>query len=277
VGGGDEAEKGPQGEAEETLVARIEGIAEARWKAFSGGLGGEGSADQRTEDRLQAAARLLATTFLSERGSSDREALREAVALAADPGSPKEFRLLAAACLERIGMSEDAHRIVGEVGAPTRGATAGVGGLAAQRGVFRLERVAFATRIEGPGQFRAAEEEDLKPGSTIYLYGEFRDAATALQDGDTPSYRRHFSADLTLLDADQRVVESIEFLPREQGAHVSRHPDDLVNFWARLRIPDDPSAGPYRVIVHAKDVLAGICAQEEIQFGDGQRRAHSAR
>lgn len=274
-------------ELHEDLVAQVESLVTAHWERISGGLGGDHVPDGRADDGLQAAAHLLAVTFLGEPRPTDLSCLRDAVALAGDPGSPRQYRLLAAACLERIGRPEDAQRIVGEVYAPVRAAPGTIlpralepsegERPAAGSGAFRLERVSFATRIEGPGQFTSADAEDLTPGATVYIYGEFRDAAAVLEQADTPGYRRHFSGNLTLLDRGGRVLDTIEFLPRERGAHVSPRPDDLVNFWARFSVPADLSAGPYRVAIHATDVLAGTSAREELQFDGGGQGAQVPR
>ena len=271
------------------LVSQLVEASTANFKELSGGLG-QTPDEGREHARIQAAVSLLALSFLAAEPGIDKKVLEEAVQASLGEAGAPEHRLIAAAYLQRCGMTSDACRIVREFLSTSREAEATAQPLAgtsstedpAEAVPFQLSRLTFARSIEGPGQFVPAAPGDIHPGKTILIYGEFKNPRSVEQpavDGNGgPGYYRSFSAYLRVYASTGEEVDHLEFLSKERGSHTSLRPDELVNFWARYRIPADLASGKYRLVVTARDHVGKSTASAELELSLQRRtRTSSAR
>jgi hypothetical protein len=240
-----------------SLIEELESRWSRQWSSLPGGIG------QVDEDpqREQLAKRLLAIGFLRPGSAEAPRSIEEALSYARATLREPEHKLMAAAFLESAGRREEAVELVAEVsggiGAP------GTETALAER--FRLENLAFARSIEGPGKFTVAEPEDLRAGKTVLVYGEFRNFRSVLDSrGDTPVHHRAFAASLELLGESGEKVDRLDFLPEGRGYQAAAEQGAIVNFWARYRISPNLAPGKYRIVVEAKDLLGGAQSSSEL-------------
>lgn len=250
------------------------------WEALHRILGGRGG-DELRGGALGTAARLIALSFLADGADLNRELLEDAVALAVDERSAPEYRLLAAAYLQKHGTRDEAARAVsglclaaGESVVPAVGRSAAPSGEAPppEAGGFRLRKLSFAKKIDGPGRFDPADPGDAGPGKTLLVYGEFEDyRSLAETDPSTGAilFRRQFAASLQLIGPDGEELDRLEFLPKDRGIHTSPLAEDTINFWARYRIPATLRSGSYRIRIEAEDAIGGAKARGELHFEVG--------
>jgi hypothetical protein len=261
VRSGPEVRDTPQSHALETwpdgsLITELESRWSRQWSDLPGGIGGMDD-DPRRE---KLATRLLAIGFLRSPEAEPPRSIEEALAYARATLREPQHKLMAAAFLEGAGRRVEAVELIAEVsggiGAPLAEAPR------AER--FKLENLAFARTIEGPGKYTVLEPEDLRAGKTVLVYGEFRNFRSVLDSrGETPVHHRAFAASLKLLKESGEEVDRLDFLPEGRGYQAAGDPGAIVNFWARYRLPQSLAPGKYKLVVEGKDLLAGAQAISE--------------
>lgn len=253
-------------------------------------LGEENSADpgqpidmdttENLSERCQIGLGLAALSLLKPGGEENEEAEARAVTLDAvrvlqtDPTGGVEAKLVAAAYLERTGLTAERNSLLREVIASTPPesmdsadkpqpfvdladppvpspavSSTGTG--------FRLRDVCFAYDISGLGSYTARNDARFSPGEVALVYGEFVGFEDRTEEDESgPVYSREFSASLQLVDSVENVIEKDDFL--KPGGGVSRGPHQMhaVNFWARYEFPADLPAGNYGLQILATDQLA---------------------
>lgn len=258
-------------------VEELFGKLAAEWEALKEVLGARGE-DELRGGALGTAARLIALSFLADDVEVDRALLEDAVALAVDERSAPEYRLLAAAYLQKHGTRDEAARAVSGlclaagqtvVPAVAKHAAPSDEAPSPEASGFRLRKLSFAKKIDGPGRFDPADPADAGPGRSLLVYGEFENyRSLAETDPSTGAilFRRQFAASLELLGPDGEEIDRLEFLPRDRGFHTSSLPEETINFWARYRIPSTLRAGSYRIRIEAEDAIGGARARGELRF-----------
>ena len=239
-----------------SLITELESRWSRQWSSLPGGIGGMDDDPRREE----LARRLLAIGFLRSPEAEPPRSIEEALAYARATLREPQHKLMAAAFLEGAGRRVEAVELVAEVsggiGAPL------VEAPRAER--FKLENLAFARTIEGPGKYTVLEPEELRGGKTVLVYGEFRNFRSVLDSrGETPVHHRAFAASLKLLRESGEEVDRLDFLPEGRGYQAAGDPGAIVNFWARYRLPQSLAPGKYRLVVEGKDLLAGAQAISE--------------
>jgi hypothetical protein len=240
-----------------SLITELESRWSRQWSSLPGGIGGVDD-DPRRED---LARRLLAIGFLRSPETQPPGSIEEALAYARAALREPQHKLMAAAFLEGAGRRGEAVELVAEV-------SGGIGAPLAEApraDRFKLENLAFARSIEGPGKFTVLEPEDLRAGKSVLVYGEFRNFRSVLDSrGETPVHHRAFAASMKLLRDSGEEVDRLDFLPEGRGYQAASDPGAIVNFWARYRLPPSLAPGKYRVVVDGKDLLAGTQAISEM-------------
>ena len=239
-----------------SLITELESRWSRQWSSLPGGIGGMDDDPRREE----LATRLLAIGFLRSPGAEPHHSIEEALAYARATLREPQHKLMAAAFLEGAGRRVEAVELVAEVsggiGAPLAEASR------AER--FKLENLAFARTIEGPGKYTVLDPEELRAGKTVLVYGEFRNFRSVLDSrGETPVHHRAFAASMKLLRESGEEVDRLDFLPEGRGYQAAGDPGAIVNFWARYRLPQSLAPGKYRLVVEGKDLFAGAQAVSE--------------
>jgi hypothetical protein len=243
-----------------SLVEEIRKRLTTQWSALSGGLGETSAPDARTK----LARRLVALTFLLEDRQAEDPHFEEALAYARAQDGEATGQLLVAAYLSEAGRLEEARDLIRKLFGLDQGTR-----VIAPSEPFVLSNVNLARSIEGPGQFVPAAPIDIAPGKAVLLYGEFENFLSICEEpGDEreSTYRRCFSASLKLISASGKEVDYLNFLPESRGVHVGSAPVEIVNFWARYRIPAALKSGKYTLVVEGKDVLGEKSASASLEL-----------
>jgi hypothetical protein len=248
--------------SEESLLTELDARFSAEWTALSGGIGNPG-ADVADPRRDEAARRLIALAAI--RPPEEPGPLTEALAYSMSDRRKMEHKLLAAAYLEMQGRGDEARRLVASVAGGAPGALP----VGPTPGAFHIAGLAFARTIDGPGKFTAAPPSQVAPGKTVLIYGEFRGFHNLLQEaegGKEPVHRCAFAGSLRLISPAEEEIDRLEFLPEGRGLQEAPAAKEIVNFWARYRIPPNLKPGKHRIVVEGRDILAGSTASAEIEF-----------
>ena len=262
--------------SEDDLVEELEQRVLKAWEIVAESPDTAGLDDEYAELRHQTATRLLALTFLrNSTGDVSHAALTNTASrittTAQGLETPAEYRLLAAAHVAKSGgPPEQIAALVGPQGAAketppidaddTGATTSGENG-------FRVVRMTFARAIEGPGEFCTLPSRDVKPGKTVYIYGEFEnfDVQTP-EETKADSRLCAFSAAFELVDEENAIVEELEFLSEKHGRQRVSTSTETVNFWARYRIPDGLEPGLYHLRIRAMDRIGNATALSQLRF-----------
>ena len=240
-----------------SLITELESRWSRQWSSLPGGIGGVDDDPRREE----LARRLLAIGFLRSPETESSRSIEEALAYARATLREPQHKLMAAAFLEGAGRRVEAVELVAEV-------SGGIGAPLAEAPRterFKLENLAFARSIEGPGKYTVLEPEELRAGKSVLVYGEFRNFRSVLDSrGETPVHHRAFAASMKLLRDSGEEVDRLDFLPEGRGYQAAADPGAMVNFWARYRLPQSLAPGKYRLVVDGKDLLAGTQAISEL-------------
>ncbi|MCZ6796040.1 MAG: hypothetical protein O7J95_20725 [Planctomycetota bacterium] len=218
-----------------------------------GAVSGEGATVGPGRDRADLVRALVALNFLKPRmrllgiRPTTVEVLRGA------GEEDVESRLLAAAYLERTGFPELRDEVLRDLGSRRPGDDS------VDRYVLRIERLTFATDIEGFRRY-TVRPSIFSPGEEVRIYGEFsgyRTGMTHAEDEDsgeagTPYCR--VRGVLSLVDAEGKVVDSGPFLGGKATILTRDRPRQSINFWARYRLSPGLPAGDYRLRVSAEDL-----------------------
>ncbi len=241
----------------------------------------------------EQAQRLAALSFLKPEGDSTGVPKDVIDALLREEGLTTQYRLLAAAYLERAGAIEERDAVLDDIffglydgprqtaraaaGPPggdehrIRPVTAALDHLEAalsrgEKAGFRLRDVAFTEEINALGDYRRLESYHFVAAQEALVYGEFVGFRERIDErqSDERVYCRKFTATLTLVDASGETVDSGTFLNAEQGTSVSKTPEKRLNFWAQYRFPADLTPGDYRLLIEATDLEGSERAQFEL-------------
>ena len=287
--------------SEDDLVRELEARVLRAWQIVAKASGPAGADAEFAELQRQAATRLLALTFLrddltSEGSNEALTALATGIAGAPETAeAPVEYRLLAAAHVARS--DGDRQQIEALINDP-KGSNAlaidtaslsstvenaediGVDPLLAvvpSNMGFRVVRMTFAKAIDGPGEFCTLPSRDVKPGNTVYIYGEFEDfAVTAAEDGKADTNVCAFSASFELVDEEGGIVEELEFLSAKHGRQHVATSTETVNFWARYRIPKGLEPGRYHLRIRATDRIGNAQALSQLGFAVAKAKPGSS-
>ncbi|MBI4604247.1 MAG: hypothetical protein HY721_19990 [Planctomycetes bacterium] len=253
------------------LVSELQHRWTRRWTALSGGLGKSASTDHEPA-RREASRHVLALCFLREDHGSGDPIVAEALASAAQDDACDDNRLLAAACLKHAGMDEELHAILETFAGRSEGPAERTGETedeAPAGAPFEVVGLTFARSIEGPGKYEQLDGSEIAPGRTVLIYGEFKNFLSVAETHDRsakPSYRRAFAAELRVLSPEGEEIDRLVFLPEKRGHQTAPAHAEVMNFWARYRIPASLQPGQYQLVVEARDVLAGSTASAEMPF-----------
>ena len=273
--------------SEDSLVRELEARVLRAWEVVAQPPSTAGADAEFTELQRQAATRLLALTFLRDElapGEGRNETLMAKATGIADAPETAEasvaYRLLAAAHVAKSG--GDPQQIAALIDAQ-RGsnvaATNSPSSVAEEINVdpsladvpadegFRVVRMTFARAIEGPGEFCTLPSRDVKPGKTVYIYGEFENfAVSAAENGKVDTNVCGFSASFELVDEEGAIVEELEFLSAKHGRQHVATSTETVNFWARYRVPKGLEPGRYHLRIRAADRIGDAEALSQLAF-----------
>ena len=228
----------------------------------------DGNALERGEERRAVLQGLVALSFLKPRRQLLGILPGAVEALRRVEREDLESRLLAAAFLQRAGLTGARDDLLTETfglaGGETTGRMSGtdVPSSAGKTGAFRLERLTFASRIESFRRY-TVRPSDFVPGEKTLIYGEFAgfherreqgDGKSEGRDGSSPLHFSRLRGTFRLLDANGELLHSGTFLSAERGRMSSRKPRERINFWASYRLSGELSAGDYRLRVIAEDL-----------------------
>ncbi len=118
---------------------------------------------------------------------------------------------------------------------------------------FRLVDVAFVSKIRGQGDYDLLGRRRFSTGERILLYGEFAGFGELMNASGNK--QRGFAGTLKLRDTNGAELDSVVFLSKDAGFEPLTEGNELVNFWARYRIPDSLEPGRYELHVVATDLV----------------------
>jgi hypothetical protein len=254
------------------LVAELAHRRATEWAALAGGLG-DTEAPGGDARRTTVARQVLALCFLRQDHGAGDDSVAEAIRAAHIESAGDDLRLLAAACSFHSGRTEEAAEALAGV-ALTAQDSKKIGRTndaepEESKLRFEVDGLSFARSIEGPGKFTPADSSDLIPGRQVLVYGEFRGFRSVKSEkrgNDPETYRRAFSASLHVVSSSGEEVDRLEFLPESRGMQMTASADDVMNFWARYRVPADLKPGSYKLTVDAKDILGKAESRAQIEF-----------